>query len=112
MEFTDEERAVLRAGLNEWGGPANPSDAIAITMGFTGVADLFAERDRLVAQIRARVPASRADTDRAIAATELAFVSDRVGSGVEWETTTGFSDAETIRRLRSIQRKVQRGATL
>jgi hypothetical protein len=33
-------------------------------------------------------------------------VSDVLGSGVEWSTTTGLSDALTIRRLRGIQRKV------
>ena len=38
--------------------------------------------------------------------TEVVFVSDLVGSGVEWETTTGLSDEVTIRLLRGIQRKL------
>jgi hypothetical protein len=112
VDFTDEERAILRAGLNEWGGPAHPNDAVAVAMGFAGVADLDEERKRLGALIRSGDHASRADTDRAIAATELVFVSDRVGSGLDWEITTGFSDTETIRHLRSIQRKALLGATL
>lgn len=112
MDFTDEERAVLQAGLSEWGGPAHPNEAVAVAMGFAGVANLYEECNRLGALIRAGGRATRADTDRAIAATELVFVSDRVGSGVDWETTTGLSDAETIRHLRSIQRKVLLGATL
>ncbi|MFF7081759.1 hypothetical protein ACFZBM_32560 [Streptomyces lavendulae] len=39
---------------------------------------------------------------------EILFVSDLVSSGVEWPTTTGFSDESKIRVLRSIQRKLGR----
>ncbi|QKS21463.1 hypothetical protein HUN58_17345 [Curtobacterium sp. Csp1] len=39
-------------------------------------------------------------------ATELVFVSDVVGSGTDWETTTGIRDADALRLLRSLQRKI------
>ena len=41
-------------------------------------------------------------------ATEIVFVSDLAGSGVEWQTTTGRDDETTIRTLRVIQRKLAR----
>jgi len=41
-------------------------------------------------------------------ATEIVFVSDLAGSGVEWQTTTGRDDETTIRTLRVIQRKPAR----
>jgi hypothetical protein len=53
-------------------------------------------------------PLTPADWRRALLATELAFASDVLGSGVEWSTTTGWRDDETIRCLRNIQRKLAR----
>ena len=50
-------------------------------------------------------PRPLAEPTRAVL-TELVFASDLVGSGVDWATTTGFNDDETIRLLRSIQRKL------
>ena len=35
-----------------------------------------------------------------------AHASDLVGSGTDWRTTTGMDDDETIRLLRTIQRKL------
>ncbi|MFD8782806.1 hypothetical protein [Kitasatospora sp. NPDC059599] len=46
------------------------------------------------------------DWARILLAAEIVFVSDLVGSGTEWSTTTGFADEATIRMLRSIQRKL------
>lgn len=51
-------------------------------------------------------PLSRADWTRALLATEVVFASDVVGSGVDWSTTTDFSDIETIQALRLIQRNL------
>ncbi|WP_377273649.1 hypothetical protein [Peterkaempfera sp. SMS 1(5)a] len=52
------------------------------------------------------VPLKAVDWARALLATEIVFVSDLAGSGVEWSTTTGLTDEATIRTLRSIQRKL------
>lgn len=41
---------------------------------------------------------------RVIQATELVFLSDSVGAGVEWSVTR-FTDGETVGLLRSIQEK-------
>lgn len=40
VRLNADERAVLRAGLLDWGGPARPTDALAVAMGFTDAATL------------------------------------------------------------------------
>jgi hypothetical protein len=41
-------------------------------------------------------------------AAESVFASDVVGSGLDWPTTTGIPDAESIAILRGLQRKLPR----
>lgn len=37
VDLTEEECALLVRGLEEWGGPARPTDAVARAMGFESV---------------------------------------------------------------------------
>jgi hypothetical protein len=48
------------------------------------------------------------DWRRALLAVEVVFVSDVVGSGLDWRFTSGFSDAQTIEIVRRLQRKLPR----
>lgn len=107
-ELTDDERALLACGLGEWRGPATPTDEIACLLGFADVRALHRDGGRIVRALRAGDALTSDDWRRALISTELAFASDLVGSGVDWPTTTGFDDEETIRLLRSIQRKLVR----
>src|SRR5918995_4479562 len=114
-DLTDQERFVLNRGLVEWGGPAHCTEAMARAMGFQSVANLLEEGDRIVNDIEARRPLTRRGWTRALLATEIAFASDVLGSGVEWPDTTGLDDVETLRTLRRLQLKlagvvVRRGA--
>jgi hypothetical protein len=109
FELTAEERFLLSRGLAEWGGPAYCTDALAVAMGFDSVADLAVQSDRLLRSLDAREPLSRWDWTRVLLATEIVFVSDVVGSGVEWETTTGLADARSLEVLRDLQRKLVGG---
>jgi hypothetical protein len=77
-------------------------------MGFESVKHLHSERPRLLAAIQDAQPLSRQDWRRVLLLAEVVFASDVVGSGVEWETTTGLSDEGTIHVLRGIQRKLVR----
>ncbi|MFE7562278.1 hypothetical protein [Kitasatospora sp. NPDC057500] len=104
--LTGNEVELLQRSLVEWDGPARCSDQLAFGMGFTDVADLLRQCRRLRDALGEDVPLAPADWARALLAAEIVFVSDLVGSGVEWSTTTGFTDEETIRALRSIQRKL------
>ncbi|MEV4418273.1 hypothetical protein [Catellatospora sp. NPDC049609] len=112
IELTDAERHVLIRGFAEWGGPARCTDALAVAMGFRGVEDLHVEGRRMSESIRSGHPLSRKDWRCALIATEVVFASDIFGSGVEWSTTTGLSDEETIKILRSLQRKLARSANV
>lgn len=106
VQLTEPEKKVLMAGLLEWFGPARPTDALAAAMRFNDVADLIAQAKRIRALLGENVPMSALDWTRALAATEVAFVSDVFGSGCDWSITTGLSDAETIPILRGLQRKL------
>ncbi|MCM0616211.1 hypothetical protein MOD31_09260 [Paenarthrobacter sp. TYUT067] len=106
LDLSDEERLLLWRGLLEWGGPARPSDAMAVAMGFLSINDLLGEGSRIGEVIRAGGALSKPDWRRALLATEIVFASGVVGSGLDWSMTTGFQDDETIVILRSIQRKM------
>lgn len=108
LDLTDRERAILRSGLVEWGGPARVTQELAVAMGFRDQADLFSDGDRLVEALQAGQPMTPLDWARTILATEIVFASNLVGSGRDWSVTTGFSDADTLASLREIQRKVPR----
>jgi hypothetical protein len=108
LELNDDERDLLRTGLAEWGGSAHLTDSMARAMGFEDRADFSVQNRRIVASLAAGEALSRADWRRALLATEVVFASDVVGSGLDWETTTGICDADTLRLLRSLQRKMTR----
>jgi len=107
MDLTKDERRVLEMGLSEWGGPAACTNEMAVAMGFTGVVDLiFDDGRRLLDSLRDGAPLSRRDWTRALLATEIVFASNVLGSGLDWQTTTGLDDGVTIGLLRSLQRKL------
>jgi hypothetical protein len=108
IDLTDDQRAVLRAGLVEWGGPARVTQELAVAMGFRDQDDPFAEGDRIRIALEARQPLSPLDWARMVPATEIVFASQLVGSGWDWSITTGFTDADTIRILREVQRGLPR----
>lgn len=104
--ITDDEVDLLRAGLREWGGPASLTDSMAIAIGFASTADFFVQSQRMLESLAHGTPMPFADWRRALLATEVVFASDVVGSGIEWETTTGIRDVDALRLLRSVQRKI------
>lgn len=99
---------MLIAGLLEWAGPASPTTDVARLLGYVDVPQFLASISALREDLATLSDLPGAHWQRALAATELVHVSDRWGAGVEWPTTTGFSDEETIRLIRSIQRKLAR----
>ena len=108
VQLNAEERAVLRAGLLDWGGPARPTDALAVAMGFTDAGALPREAWALWKQIDRSSSLTAEDWRRVLLAVEIVFVSDVVGSGLDWRFTSGFRDSETIDILRRLQRKLPR----
>jgi hypothetical protein len=76
---------------------------MATALGFDSVADLLAEGYRIADDVSKGRPLTRRDWARALLATEVVFASDVLGSGHDWEATTGLDDASTIRVLRGVQ---------
>jgi hypothetical protein len=108
VDLDDAERAVLRRGLLDWGGPARPTDAFAVALGFSDAARLSAEARALWEQFERTGSLTVEDWRRALLSVEILFVSDVVGSGLDWRFTSGFSDVETIEIVRRLQRKLPR----
>ncbi|MCC8246970.1 hypothetical protein [Saccharothrix luteola] len=108
VDLDVDEGAVLRAGLLDWGGPAAPTDALAVAMGFSDAARLSTEASALWQQFERTGSLTVEDWRRALLAVEIVFVSDVVGSGLDWRFTSGFSDAQTIEIVRRLQRKLPR----
>ncbi|PAK24304.1 hypothetical protein CJD44_23505 [Streptomyces sp. alain-838] len=103
----DEVRLLQRA-LGEWGGPARCSDELAFGMGFVDARDLLDQCRILSRALGDDDPIKPVDWARTLLAAEIVFVSDLVGSGVEWQTTTGLTDEATLPILRAIQGKLAR----
>ena len=106
VELTPIERQVLSRGLIEWDGPAHCTESMARAMGFVSVADLLRAGQHMADDLDAGRPLSRRDWTRALLATEIAFASDVLGSGIEWSTTTGLDDVTTLRTVRQLQLKL------
>ncbi|MEZ0156510.1 hypothetical protein OIE82_33375 [Streptomyces althioticus] len=106
--LTEGEVRLLRRALGEWGGPARCSDQLAFGMGFADARDLLDQCRILSRALGDDHPIKPVDWARTLLAAEIVFISDLVGSGVEWETTTGLSDEATLPILRAIQRKLAR----
>jgi hypothetical protein len=104
----DRERSFLRAALLDWGGPADPTGALALAMGFTSADNLADEAWALWERIEAGEALATEDWRRVLLAAEILFVSDVVGSGLDWQITSDFSDEESIALLRGLQRKLPR----
>jgi hypothetical protein len=106
LGLTDEEQRFIVRALDEWGGPTRCTEEFAVAMGFLDVADFQAGRRRIAEELTTHGGLVPFDWGRALLAAEVVFASDVVGSGVDWSSTTTWTDEESIRLLRSIQRKV------
>jgi hypothetical protein len=103
VKLTDDERSLLRDGLVHWSGPAKLSAGIAALFELESIEVLQHTFDEIDELLVANSTLDRSQLRTAILATELMFASDMVGAGVEWETVTGRSDAETLKLLRPLQ---------
>lgn len=106
IELTEEEVGLLTAAIWQWGGPATPTLLWAWALGSWNVRAFHKTCRRLRVAVERRDPLSRRDWLRALASTEVVFISDEVGAGSEWETVTGMDDADTVACIRGLQQKI------
>jgi len=104
--LTRSERDFLAQGVLQWGGPARASHALALALRMESVGALVEEGTRLCDKLRSAESLSDDEIVFALISTEVNFSSDRWGAGYEWETVSGYSDADTIARLRALQVKL------
>lgn len=108
VALNDLERRFLRAALLEWGGPARPTNELAAALGFSSAERMSAEAWYLWERIEAGDALTPSDWRRVLLAAEIVFVSDVVGSGLDWAITSGIPDTEALAVLRGLQRKLPR----
>lgn len=108
VELNDDERRFLRAALLDWGGPANPTNELAVALGVRDAETLSADTWALWKVIESGSDLPPEDWRRVLLAVEVVFISDVVGSGLDWSVTSGFSDEDSIRILRGLQRRLPR----
>jgi hypothetical protein len=107
VDLTDDERRVLRFGLLMWsGGPAWMTDEIARAIWFDDREDFNEQRDRLWDAIEAQKPLSPRDWHRALAATELGYISWVLGAAGDWPMVSGIEDHTALDHIRPIQKKL------
>ncbi len=106
LGLTNEERVFLVTALEQWGGPARPTDEVARVADFHSATEMADGLDRIAEALVSGEPLSRRDWRRSLVAAEIVFGSDTYGAGVEWETVTGRDDAESLKVLRELQRKL------
>jgi hypothetical protein len=105
VDLTTEEKDLLITGVTQWGGPTSMTDKVAAVLGFENASAFYATSEELRRRVE-HGELSPTDVRCVLLATELVFASDVVGAGVEWEAVAGVSDADTIRLLRGLQRKL------
>jgi hypothetical protein len=115
VPLTDDERYLLSHGLKDWdtdGGPALATDPLAQAIGFADAEDLCRRGQDLADDIVAGRPMLGSDWVRALAAAEIAFASDVLGTGLAWTVINGGDDArwfDVLRRLQSKLNDLRRG---
>jgi hypothetical protein len=108
VPLDDMELRFLRAALLDWGGPARPTERLAVAMGFSGADSLSREAWALWERIEAGDALTAGECRQVLLAVEIVFASDVVGSGLDWRITSGIADEDSITILRGLQRKLPR----
>lgn len=106
IELTDREREIIADALYEWQGSAGWAPLPIDALGLSSWEEFDALTDRLRDAITRGEPLSDLDWARVLFVTEITWASNLVGSGLDFAIVTGFSDAEAITLLRSLQRKI------
>lgn len=112
VDLTEAERALLRWGLLDWGGPAHPTDALVRVMGFESIVAMHASARPLAEAVWTGAGLTRRDWTRALVAAEFVWASDVYGSGLDSVYTFGYTDEEAVATLRSTQRKLRAAGAL
>lgn len=104
IDLTDDERTLLCQGLNEYGGPIRNQVVMVRALGLPDQTAFDNVVDRILTAISRKEPLSRLDWARAVFLTEVSWVSNLVGSGLDFATSVRDENAAPL--MRAIQRKI------
>lgn len=106
VELTDDERDFIDQILKQWALSAASKPFPFQSLGLS-TWDEFGELTvRLGQPVVAGEALTQLDWARVLFVTEVTWVSSLIGAGLESAVMTRFSDAEAIRVLRGLQRKI------
>lgn len=106
IDLTNDERMLLCQGLNEYGGPIRNQVVMVRALGLPDQASFDTVVDRLLTAISREEPLSKLDWARAVFLTEVSWVSNLAGSGLDFATSVRDENAAPL--MRSIQWKIGR----
>jgi hypothetical protein len=106
VDLTEDERDFIQQTLEQWGLSAASAPFPFQVLGLS-TWEAFGELTvRLENSVIGGEPLTDLDWARLLFLTEVTFASDLVGSGLDFDTVTGFSDFEAVSLLRGLQRKI------
>ncbi|WP_187585614.1 hypothetical protein [Gordonia sp. OPL2] len=106
IELDDIERDFLETGLLQWGGVVAMTDALARAIGHRDAVDFYAESARCADRIAGGVGITTDAWRRCLTACEIAFASESLGLGHEWDDFSEFDPNETYQAMRRLQWKI------
>ncbi|MFD0360476.1 hypothetical protein ACFQZZ_03320 [Nocardia sp. GCM10030253] len=111
MEFdmatlTPMEREFVDAALASWTGVSHDAPIPVRALGFPDRDQFNDEVSKLRRAVSDRARLTEVQTARVLFLSELAFGSDLLGAGIEFQLVSTFRDAEAITVLRTLQRKL------
>ena len=106
IDLTEREREFIARALYERQGSASWTPLPIDALGLSDWDEFDALIDRLRDAVTRGDPLTDLDWARALFLTEITWASDLVGAGTDFSIVSGFSDAEGITVLRSLQRKI------
>lgn len=106
VDLTDDERDFIEQALEQWALSAAGMPFPFQMLGLATWEEFTDLTRRLERAVNAGEPLTDLDWARVLFLTEITWASDLIGSGLDFDIVTRFSDTEAVRLLRGLQRKV------
>jgi hypothetical protein len=106
VDLTEDERDFIQQTLEEWEATAADKPFPFQVLGLSTWEDFGRLTFRLERAVADGQPLTDLDWARVLFLTEVTFASSLIGSGLDFDIVTRFSDSEGISVLRGLQRKI------
>jgi hypothetical protein len=106
VELTDDERSFIRQSLRQWESSAAGQPFPFQVLGLSTWGEFGALTLRLEHAVTDHEALTDLDWARVLFLTEVTWASDLIGSGLDFDAVTSFSDVEALALLRGLQRKI------